>query len=361
MGMTKDTLILLAAFSTMHAEAYAAGLKSDIRPVVSIDVGVTVGQMRAVPVNLAENGEAVLLVYGEDATVDPYIAMFFFPKSTLKMLLFDRDGRVIWRKELNRGVIPGEWFCPVFPFDLDNDGTDEIWYVDNSDPDHPLNILNYKLTRLDAATGESIGSWDWPAPDINQRSSHLFRNFILGGHVNGEPVLVTAQGTYGPIRLQGWNGDMTPRWQHEISGDTPGARGSHMCPVIDIDGDGVEEFFWGERLIEMDKGTQVFCADEQEWQNHSDVIQPALDTQTGLWSIYTCREGLNDKPPRVVLFDHQGQRVWSEIEKGHMDMGWVARLGEAGRKVAMAIRIGEKPPDPQGSRAAGWRSSPGTS
>ena len=40
------------------------------------------------------------------------------------------------------------WFCPVFPFDLDGDGADEIWFVDNVDSDHPLSLRGQRLARL---------------------------------------------------------------------------------------------------------------------------------------------------------------------------------------------------------------------
>lgn len=351
--MIRNLLAVLTAVMVLSTCASAAEHKYDFQPVVSIDLGINPRQIKAVPVSMGSNREAILLVYCEDAPVDPYRKMFFFPKNTQKMLLFDSDGKILWRKEMNRGVIPGTWFCPVMPFDLDGDGTDEIWFVDNSDPDHPLSIDDYKLARLDAATGEPTGSWDWPVPDMFQPPSHLFRNFIIGGHVNGEPVLVTAQGTYGPMNLQGWNSDMSRRWEYKIARDTPGARGSHMCPVVDIDGDGADEFFWGERLIEFDTGKQVFCADEHQWNDHSDVVQPVLDRETGNWLLYTCREKLQQSPPRVVTFDSKGKRIWSDIEQGHMDMGWVARIGEAGRKVAMAIRIGHKTAGPKGFSRSG--------
>jgi hypothetical protein len=55
--------------------------------------------------------------------------MFFFPGDTLKLALFTESGGLVWRRDLGRGVVPGMWFCPVFAFDLDGDGVDEIWFV----------------------------------------------------------------------------------------------------------------------------------------------------------------------------------------------------------------------------------------
>jgi hypothetical protein len=105
---------------------------------------------------------------------------------------------------------------------------------------------------------------------------------------------------------------------------------------------------WGERCIELDSGTEMFCADRDAYDGHSDVVQPLLDGRTGRWFIYTCREGDRDASPRVALFDSRGGRVWGDLESGHIDMGWVARLGDAGEQVAMAARIGTKTCGPDG-------------
>ena len=41
------------------------------------------------------------------------------------------------------------------------DGVDEIWFVNNSDPVHPLAISKYRLDRLDALTGKTLGDREW--------------------------------------------------------------------------------------------------------------------------------------------------------------------------------------------------------
>jgi hypothetical protein len=141
---------------------------------------------------------------------------------------------------------------------------------------------------------------------------------------------------------------MTLRWQHQIAADAPGARGSHMCAITDLNGDGVQELMWGERCIELDGGTERFCADRDTYRGHSDIVQPLLDRATGEWYLYTCREGDGEVAPRVALFDSQGRRRWGHVEQGHMDMGWVALLGPDRSPVAMAIRIGHKTCGPDG-------------
>jgi hypothetical protein len=314
-----------------------------------LSLGQALGQLRAVPVSLGpSHPRAILATYCADFDVDPYVEMFFFPSDTLKMILFTDNGEVLWRRELGRGVVPGMWFCPVLPFDLDGDDVDEIWFVNNVDPKHPLGLSSYRLERLDALSGKSTGQWPWPDRGGDQSLSSTFRNFIVGGHVGANPVLVTVQGTYGSMFFQAMQRDLQLRWELAIDRDAPGARGSHMCPISDLDEDGNEELMWGERCIELDTGHERFCADRDTYRGHSDIIQPVLDRESKRWFLYTCREGDNEASPRVVCFDDKGERVWGHVEHGHMDMGWVARLGDDGEQIAMATRIGHKTCGPDG-------------
>jgi len=319
-----------------------------LKLVSSIQLGSPIKQLRADEVSLGRRGKALLLAYSADSVVDPYVEMFFFPTDTLKIALFSLDGELIWRRDLGRGVIPGGHFCPIAGFDLDADGVDEIWYVDNVDVEHPLSLKGRRLTRLDANTGDQTGQWEWIWHAWGLRLSHQFRNFILGGFVRGEGVLVTAAGTYEDMRIIGWCANMERRWDVKIPKDAPGARGSHMSPICDINNDGIDELLWGERCIELDQGKELFCADRETYRGHSDVIQPVFDRSTGKWFIYTIRESDREVSPRVALFDDGGRRVWGDVEEGHMDMGWVARIADGMRHVAMAIRIGEKTAGPDG-------------
>jgi hypothetical protein len=318
--------------------------------LLECSLGSPIGQLRALPVCLGPGApRAFLVIYGADFDIDPYVEMFFFPTDTLKMALLGDDGQVLWRRDLGPGVVPGIWFCPVLAFDLDGDGADEVWFVDNVNLQHPLGLSGYRLARLDVRRGEMTGQWPWPNHAGNtQTLSHTYRNYIAGGHVRGEPVLVTAQGTYGDMYLQGWRPDLGLRWEHHVDRADPGARGSHMCPITDLDGDGVEELMWGERCIELDGGTELFCADRDTYRGHSDIVQPFLDRTSGRWYLYTCREGDPAASPRVAAYDGRGGRIWGAIDQGHIDLGWVARLGERGGLIASAVRIGHKTCGPDG-------------
>lgn len=319
-----------------------------LRSLLEVDLGQPVMQVRARPLRLGGEARGFLVAYSADFDVDPYTEMFFFPTDTLKLAAFSDRGERSWVRDLGKGVVPGMHFCPVQAFDLDADGMDEVWFVNNVNVQHPLGVSGYRLERLDALTGRTTGQWPWPAYNTNQSLSHTFRNFIVGGRARGEPVLVTAQGTYGDMFLQGWTPALSPRWEVRVRATDPGARGSHMAAVADLNDDGVDELMWGERCIELASGRELFCCDRDTYAGHSDVVHPFRDAATGRWLIYTCRESDAAATPRVVMFDAQGERLWGAVGQGHMDMGWVARLGEDRRWLAMAIRIGRKTCGPDG-------------
>ena len=317
----------------------------DIQVKTEIDLGQKIEQFRAVPMAIGEEvPNAVVAMYSEDAEIDPNLGMFFFPEHTLKLTVFDVAGEMIWKKDLGKGVIPGVWFSPIAAFDLDNDGMDEVWNENTTDPGHPLDHRAFVLEKRDALTGEVKGQWKWPKPYGSQEMSRLFRHFIMGGYVHGEPVLITANGTKNYETIKCWNSDMSERWVYKKTPDTPGCQGSHMSPIVDINNDGVDELLWGERCIELDKGKLLYCADEETWNGHSDIIEPILDKKTGLWYVFTCRESNNraPDPPRVVLYDENGERVWSKLKEGHIDTGWAARIGKNGEPVVLGVKIGQK-------------------
>lgn len=348
-----QVVFIVAAILPVSAPIWAEDAKPiKLEVVAQVDLGQAVGQLRAVPVCLGTGQpKAILAIHGQDAEIDPYVGMFFFPKSTLRMCLFDETGKVMWRRDLGPGVVPGIWFTPVYSFDLDSDGVDEIWFVGNSDPAHPLDYRRYVLERIDPRTGQSTGTWPWPHKNQANSMSARHRNFVLGGFVRGKPRLVTAQGTYGQMALQGWDQDMSIHWETLLDpAEDGGTLGSHVCPVADINRDGVDDVLWGERCIELAGGRQLFCAGQERWKGHSDIVQPVLDRSSGRWFIHTCRETSQDQGPRIVAFDDQGKQVWGAVDSGHIDTGWAARIGPHGTPVVLGVKVGEKIRDAQGER-----------
>jgi hypothetical protein len=320
----------------------------ELQIVAEWTVGIPLRGCRAIPIRLSGGPiDAVAVAYSSSLGCNPWIEIFAFPTDTLKLAVFDLSGRQIWVRDLGPGVLPDGNFCPLYAFDLNGDGADELFFVNNVDPVHPLAISKYRLERVDARDGRTMGQWPWPAYNADGPMNDAFRNAILGGHVHGRPVLVTAQGTYGDMYLQGWNADLSRRWEIAIPAGSRGARGSHMHPVVDLNGDGVDELMWGERCIELDGGGELFCADADTYDGHSDAIQPFIDPTSGRWLLYAAREKKTTVAPRVAVYDDRGRRVWGAVERGHMHVNWVAQL-QPGRRTAMSTRIDSHVETPRG-------------
>ncbi len=315
-----------------------------LEEVLTFPVGQPLGQMRIGSVKMGKGTpNRFLLAYAADLPIDPWAEALFFPQDTLKIALHAHDGTRLWVRDIGKGVVPGPMFCPIAAADLDGDGVDEIFFLNNADPEHPMSLKGRQIERLDINTGETTGQWPWPHSYANSESmSSSYRNFLMVGSVTGREVLLSVQGTYRALSFQAWQPDMTPRWRVDIAPDDPGARGCHKNPILDINGDGIDELLYGERCLSFDTGEELFCCDRDTWHGHSDVIAPFRDPHTGQYLIFTCREGHQAGQPRVVCFDDKGERVWSRIDEGHMDMGWVAHIGDNGHPIAMAVRIGQK-------------------
>lgn len=324
--------------SALHAATPVAAYKA-----LEIDVGIPTGQFRAAPVNLGNGQRGLAVVFGQDPNVDPAESSFFFPKHTPVLAVFDLAGKELWRRELTHSI-PGVWFIPLLPFDMDGDGIDELYYVDNLGP-KPFVYKNYRLTRADALTGKVTGQWPWLIPTHNQAHSYKWRFSLIGGYArDGTPILVSAQGCYHDMRLLARNPDMTKRWENYYP-DAPnyqfdGPRSSHSNALLDLDRNrrGAGQFMWGERCIDFDQGKERFVLDHGEWNDHSDTVLPIYDKTTGKWDFWTVREkGSDGKRPRAVMFNQAGDKMWTVPEKtGHFHYGWVGNMGPDGERIALA-------------------------
>ena len=275
-------------------------------------------------------------------------------KSTPTSACFEASGKIRWKRDLGSGVVPGIWFCPVYAMDLNQDGVDEIYFVNNRDPEHPLDYRKYVLEQVDAATGRTLGQRPWPQPEQTGSMSHTYRHFIAGGNVDGKPMVIAIQGTYGAHVLHAYGPGLKPLWTLKLDPvKSGGALGSHVTPVVDIDDDGADDLFIGERCLSLRDGQELFCCDRQDWKGHSDIIQPVLNRKEDSWYIWTCRESFENSGPRLAMFDETGRRTWSAVESGHMDTGWAARVGPAGEAVVMGVKVGQKIRTAGGERRTG--------
>lgn len=310
----------------------------DMQECLKLELGSGTGQFKVMPVTLPMGRRGFAAFYAACYDIDAHYGMFVYPTDTLHATVFTDTGETLWKTEL--GIIPGSAYYCFTVLDMDGDGVDEIYVVNNSQPEHPFWVEAYVMERRDLLTGTVTGSWKWPNDGGISRSPwYMFRNHIFGGYVQGTPVLVSAQGTYADMYFQAWNPDMSLRWTKAIAADAPGARGSHSFPVVDINGDGADEVLWGERCISLDDGKELFCIERDTWRGHSDMCQPVWDAGKKHWLVYINRESDEKIGPRVGLYDTDARPVWTDVDWGHIHKGWIGRIGENGELLATACRI----------------------
>ena len=212
----------------------------NMQELCSFELPVNGGYLHSANVRL-KGRDGMVITYATGSATDPGEELFDYRgMGRMHIAMFEITGktsRLLWDKELPWGVISGIWWIPVVPMDMNGDGVDEIYYINNTG--NPFSFLHRTLDRLDAETGETTGSWFWSWNNFEERMSLAYRFYIFGGYAHGEPVLVTCQGTYGTMNLQGWNDNHEKRWETVIKASDPGPRASHVTPILDINGDGV--------------------------------------------------------------------------------------------------------------------------
>ena len=147
--------------------------------------------------NLRMDGKDYLLFcVSENPALDPWPEAFGYIDYPLSMVLFDGEGNKMWERTFGRGTVPGIWFSPYIAFDMDGDGTDEIYFVHNTDDLHPFSQFNTVVEKIDPRNGETLEQYPFPAHNtVLDKMSYAFRHNLSAGYVHGQPVIVLEQGT----------------------------------------------------------------------------------------------------------------------------------------------------------------------
>jgi len=325
------------------------------RLLLSLDLGEPIRQARVVPC-ACDPGQArgFVVLHSNCAEVDPYHKMFFIPTDTMRLSMFDATGRLLWRKDLGEGVVPGVWFTSLLVWDLDGDGADEI-FLSINETEHALDYEAQILAVFDPKTGEILHRRPWPLPvSRTDTLSGFYRNLMTCGCVGDQRRLVLARGTYSPQRLICLDERLEPVWQRIID---DGSRGAHTFVSVDLDGDGADELLWGDRCLDLATGRDRWLAPAWRFDGHTDVIAPGRYLSgPGDWQIYYCREGWSGEGSGgVLLLDSAGECIWADRSLGHVDMGWAARIGPDSSHRFYGLEIGHKEAGRAGFSRAGLR------
>ena len=320
--------------------------KIDMKEVFHLELGSGAGQFKVMPAKLGNGRKGFVAFYASCYDVDVNYSMFVFPSDVLHGICFSDDGEILWKRTF--GIIPSAALYCFTLIDMDSDGVDEIYLVDNSDPEHPFWVEAFVLEQINVLTGNIEQQWKWPNYGGLERSMWYFRNHLFGGYDNGLPVLVAAQGTYQDMYFQAYDANHDLKWVKTVAKDAAGARGSHSFPIVDINMDNIDEVLWGERCISLHDGHEIFCIERESWNGHSDMCQPVWNEKDSKWMVYINRESDENVAPRIGMYDSTGKQIWSAVEYGHIHKGWVGRIGRNGELLANGMRITGQTKDARG-------------
>ena len=176
-------------------------MKINMDICLELDLGQQLEQFKVMPAKLGNGRKGFVAFYSACYDVDASYEMFVIPTDSLKVIVFDDKGNVLWQRETD--VMPGPPWYTYRTMDMNEDGIDELYFVTTTDREHPFRLAAFVLQRIDINSGEITGQWPWPNKQGGRKSlSVTFRNHMTAGYVNGRPVLLTIQGTYEDMYFQ---------------------------------------------------------------------------------------------------------------------------------------------------------------
>lgn len=236
-------------------------LSTDIEPeVATVDARRHVD--RCVPADLDGDGVLDYVIIFPKNYVDPY---YWKPSvETMKLRAINgRSGQVMWTFDMGPGIEQGVWYSPFVAYDLDGDGRAEVVTRTLPRPvfgqaQDGLKIRGGAeyLTVLDGMTGQVRVTAPWPKRTGFSGYNHANRHLLAIAYLDGQrPAILVNRGTYITGKWEAWYFDTTGQgpqltqlwaWSTLDEGNAKYAgSGGHATLVADIDGDGMDEFFWG--------------------------------------------------------------------------------------------------------------------
>ncbi|BCW46919.1 rhamnogalacturonan exolyase YesX [Arthrobacter sp. StoSoilB5] len=274
------------------------------------------------------------------------------------------DGTKLWRIDLGRNIRAGAHYTQVLAYDFDGDGKAEVSFktadgtrdaagtvIGNADADF-RNSAGYVLSGPEFLTvfrGETGTIMDTVAyaPERGTVSSwgdnygNRVDRFLAGvAYLDGEhPSMMFSRGYYTRTVLVTYDlvdGKLVKRWTFDsnVAGDEYKGQGNHNLSVVDVDGDGKDEFVFGSMTID-DNGQPLYNTK----LGHGDAIHTSdLDPSRPGLETFAVHESMSQSGNRGATFRDAatGEVLWS-----------IPAIKDTGRGAAGDI-------DPRYAGAEGW-------
>ncbi|WP_100405683.1 rhamnogalacturonan lyase family protein [Bacillus solitudinis] len=308
------------------------------------------------------------------------------------------DGTKLWRIDAGVNIRAGAHYTQFLVYDFDGNGKSEVVFktadgtTDGAgtvigDPNADYrNSSGYilsgpeYLTVFEGETGKALDTVDYypPRGDVNSWGDgygNRVDRFLAGvAYLDGErPSFVMARGYYTRSVLAAYNfrdGEITQEWVFDSNEPGNGAyagQGNHSLSVVDVDGDGFDEIYYGGAVIDHDgtglhttgwghgdsnhvtdlnpnrPGIEAFQAHESSSSPFGYGIRDA-ETGESLWGVRTGtdvgRSLAADIDPR-----YDGAELWASAS-------WDGTSGTSGLFTVEGERISDK--SPQSINHAVW-------
>ena len=147
------------------------------------EIGRPIGYSHSATVKLGDK-EGMLFLTTPGGGVDPGEELFHYKGiQNTWLVMFDMDGNKLWEKELPDGVLPGIWFRCAVALDMDGDGYDEIYFINNTGAPFSfsphIRIGTQSATRIIGITpGTSVTNPSASSPEGRQYPSPAFEESI---------------------------------------------------------------------------------------------------------------------------------------------------------------------------------------
>ncbi|MFH1437791.1 MAG: hypothetical protein ABIJ56_18935 [Pseudomonadota bacterium] len=207
--------------------------------------------------------------------------IFIWPKwpdaeTGYKLEAFLHDGTHLWTLNPGTGVKSDEPMhsVPFTAWDLDGDAMAEV-ILRTSESGSPDDYTNDKITVLDGMTKEVKLQEPWFG-SIPGGTTENMRNAIAIAHLDGEnptiPSIIIGRGTYNYMKVAAYDTGLAQVWETDLSDF--GGSGAHSMDIADIDGDGADEIFYGNMILNA-AGDPIWLAPNEPNNNHPDLLAVA--------------------------------------------------------------------------------------
>jgi hypothetical protein len=164
------------------------------------------------PADLNGDGTYEFIVKDQRQQLDPAKSWPTNVNDTIRLRAIRADGTLLWTHDMGWAINPGVWYSPVYVYDADQDGRDEIYCIgvrNWTGPTAPHNRHfgaqtsipgDERIFKLDPATGAVIAEARWPQRFVEYSGNTNARNQLVVAWLDSgsgrRPHIVALRGKY---------------------------------------------------------------------------------------------------------------------------------------------------------------------